>query len=83
MGKQHYYRPSTSQRGYGAYHQRLRRELKELVEAGALPCARCGEPILPGEAWDLDHSDDRGSYLGPSHAKCNRATKKRRTSRKW
>ena len=34
-------------------------------------CARCGELIAPSERWHLDHADDRNSYLGPSHAKCN------------
>jgi hypothetical protein len=41
------------------------------------PCARCGQPILPGQAWDLDHVDelwiDGGAgRLLPSHASCNR-----------
>jgi hypothetical protein len=40
--------------------------------------------IDPGEPWDLDHSDDRRTYLGPSHARCNRATSKPRPrSREW
>ena len=72
---------STSQRGYGSRHQQLRRQLSALVAPGDFPCARCGEPILKGQAWDLDHSDDRGTYLGPSHAACNRgAPSRKRTS---
>ena len=49
-------------------------------------CARCGGLILPGEAWDLDHTDDGTGYLGPSHARCNRATagkQKARLGRIW
>jgi hypothetical protein len=38
-------------------------------------CTRCGEWIEQGEAWDLDHTEDRTEYRGASHAKCNRARK--------
>jgi hypothetical protein len=34
---------------------------------------RCGRPILPGQPWDLDHSDDRVAYLGAAHRRCNRS----------
>ena len=67
-------RPTTAGRGYGADHRRDRRSWAPAVAAGTVRCARCGELIVPGEAWDLDHTDDRGGYLGPSHARCNRAT---------
>lgn len=49
-----------------------RRRLEPLVASGLAVCARCGEPIEAGAAWDLDHSDDRSGYLAPSHLKCNR-----------
>jgi hypothetical protein len=42
-----------------------------VVAAGGVCCARCGEPIAPGEDWHLDHTDDRSDYLGPSHRRCN------------
>jgi hypothetical protein len=59
----------------------LRRVLDEQIKAGAMPpCARCGEPVLPGQRWDLDHTDDRLGWLGPSHASCNRATAGQRRS---
>ena len=80
-------RLSTSQRGYGAAHQARRRQLAPLVAAGLMRCARCGEPIEAGEAFDLDHTDDRAGYLGASHQACNRGApsrdRARRVSRRW
>lgn len=83
---------STTRRGYGGSHQKLRAKLRPLVAAGGVKCWRCKEPIVPdpdiaGEGWDLGHDDDdRGRYRGPEHASCNRATAGRRRrwqSRKW
>jgi hypothetical protein len=89
---------STTERGYGAEHQKERQRWKAVVDAGRAVCARCHRPILPGQAWDLDHNWDRTGYLGPSHARCNRGAPKnykqarlqakvrqilRRTSRDW
>jgi hypothetical protein len=55
----------------------LRERLAPQVAAGYVDCARCGDPIEPGEPWDLDHVDGQpDAYLGPSHASCNRATAK-------
>jgi hypothetical protein len=62
-----------SDRRYGRRHQNLRRLLAGKVAAGKAVCCRCGEPIKPGEAWDLGHDDDRPLlHRGPEHAKCNR-----------
>lgn len=61
----------TASRGYGGAHQAARRRLAEDVAAGLRDCARCGRPIMPGQAWHLDHTADRTAYLGPSHADCN------------
>lgn len=80
-------RASAKERGYGSDHVRLRRQWAARIRAGELvSCARCATQILPDQAWDLDHRDDRTGYLGPSHARCNRATAahphaKRRSSR--
>jgi hypothetical protein len=63
---------NTTQRGYGTSHQQLRAAWAPRVAAGRAHCARCGQPIKPTDVWDLDHRDDRGGYLGPSHRKCNR-----------
>ncbi len=64
----------TVQRGYGPKHKRARKAYERLVKAGLATCARCQRPIIPGSEWDLDHADDRLSYIGPSHRACNRAT---------
>jgi hypothetical protein len=66
-------------------HRQIRRALVPSIVAGAGICARCGEPIEPGEAWDLGHDDiDRRLYSGPEHARCNRGAPNRNvTSRQW
>ena len=77
---------------YGWHHQQQRVAWRARVATGTVRCARgpacfrselvegvlVGGFIRPGEPWDLDHADD-GSlrYLGPSHARCNRATNRR------
>src|SRR5262245_47789596 len=79
---------STIARGYGRDHQIRRQRYAPLVLAGGVKCARCGEPIQPGQQWDLGHDDhDRSLYSGPEHrhaADCpmggNRATSGRRMS---
>lgn len=64
-------RASRQQRGYDRRHEQLREGLKPTVELGTTRCARCKKPILPGQEWALDHTDDRTGYLGPSHSTCN------------
>ena len=69
-------------RGYDKPHRALRAELAPLVAAGGVRCAYCGEPIAPGEPWDLGHVDgDRSRYSGPEHRHCNRATSAHRARR--
>jgi hypothetical protein len=82
--------PTTSERGYGAAHDKRREKEKVNVEAGKAYCWRCTKKISPHESWDLGHDDDdRSKYMGPEHAKCNRATKRHKagnvvdTSREW
>jgi hypothetical protein len=74
-------------RGYGSSHKKLRKRWAMKIAGGGVPCSRCGGLIGPGELWDLDHSDDRRSYRGPSHRACNRATTGRKPvgsqSRLW
>lgn len=61
---------STTQRGYGYAHQRLRASL--LPYAYGQPCPRCGDTMQPGQPLDLDHTEDRTSYQGMAHRSCNR-----------
>lgn len=90
-------RPSASQRGYGGEHRRLRAQWAPKVAAGTVRCARgaackqaelideqlVGGLIDPASTWDLGHDDrDRGRYLGPEHAECNRATMSHRPPRR-
>lgn len=65
---------TTTARGYGNNHQKLRREVAPIVAAGQARCARCGKPIKPDEPWDLGHIDGTRDYAGPEHSACNRAT---------
>lgn len=58
---------------YGHHHRALRAQWSTVVRSGRATCTRCRLPIGPGDAWDLDHTDDRTSYRGPSHQSCNRA----------
>lgn len=70
---------STTDRGYGAAHQRERAKWKPKVDAGVVDCWRCGkrikpDPTLTGDGWDLGHDDnDRSIYRGPEHSTCNRS----------
>jgi hypothetical protein len=71
-------RGRTTQKGYGWKHQQARARVKREVDAGRAFCARCGGFIVPGTSWDLDHSNDRENYLGPSHSSCNRGEPNKR-----
>jgi len=55
-------RPGTASRGYGQAHRARRRWLVPFVASGAVPCARCGELILPGSRgiWAMTISTVRG-----------------------
>ena len=62
-------------RTYGRRHQELRARFKPMVLAGGVRCAKCGDPIMPGDLWDLGHvPGSRERYRGPEHRRCNRAT---------
>jgi hypothetical protein len=66
-------RGTTTQRGYGAEHQRLRAQLIAVYQPTDL-CWRCNRPLGPNpDLLDLGHTDDRRRYSGLEHADCNRA----------
>lgn len=62
---------STTARGYGAQHQRLRKAMLHTAVGSA--CTRCGKPITSTNGIDLDHNDDGDGYLGFAHSSCNRS----------
>ncbi len=75
-------------RGYGHGWQQRRRMYEGIVALGRVKCARCGQTILAGQAWDLGHVDgtNKTQVAGPEHASCNRATSRhriRRVSQEW
>ena len=75
-------RRNTTERGYGATHQALRKQAAALVAAGTAICWRCGLAIQPWQSWDLGHSDvDRSQYMGPEHSHCNRSSAASRGNR--
>lgn len=66
---------TTTQRGYGQAHVKLRTKWARKVALGDVACWRCGLRISPLEPWDLGHDDtDRDTYRGPEHRACNRST---------
>ena len=62
-----------------------------LPHAYGKACTRCGLIMYPGQALDLDHTDNRDGYLGFAHRSCNRRAGARKgnalrslnTSRDW
>jgi hypothetical protein len=71
----HYTKRSSTERGYGAAHQKRRKQLLPL--AYGTPCPICGLLMLLGQALDLDHSTpiSKGGTEGDriTHAFCNRS----------
>ena len=75
------WRGTTTQRGYGADHQALRRQLLAQFTPGQ-PCARCGQPMWTKAHIDLGHTADRSAYTGLEHRRCNRADGARRGNKR-
>src|SRR5689334_20629229 len=69
---------STTARGYGYRHQRLRAWWAPRVATGLAKCWRCGRIICSDEPWHLGHADgDKRTYRGPEHVLCNCRTNAR------
>lgn len=64
-------RRTTTEKGYGADHKRLRAAVAIDVARGRAICSICHQPIPPGTPWHLDHTPDRTGYRGPAHKRCN------------
>lgn len=66
-------RGTTTERGYGAEHQRLRKHYVGLLLAGeVLECWRCFEAITDPDDMHVGHDDhDRSITRGPEHRLCN------------
>lgn len=64
-------RGSSSQRGYGTAHKKIRASWRARIENGGVCCSICGKPIPPGSNFHLDHNDDRSGYTGATHQACN------------
>jgi hypothetical protein len=64
---------TTTARGYGWTHQKIRAAMLATLVPGS-PCPRCSQPMWPGlQALDLGHADgDKTRYTGLEHAACNR-----------
>jgi|SRR5690349_6971663 len=71
-------RGTRQQRGYDAEHDSLRDKWKPKVELGGVHCHAvvCVMParlILLCQPWDLGHTEDRTTWTGPEHRRCNRS----------
>lgn len=63
---------TTTERGYGWKHQKLRAAWKFKVDRGEVACGYCGGVILPGTPWHLGHPADRKDLEPtPWHRSCN------------
>ena len=72
---------------YRYAHQQERNRWRPIVEAGQAACSEpvCVMPtrwIAPGSRWDLSHDATGTRWIGPSHARCNRAENARRNNPK-
>jgi len=65
-------RGTRQQRGYGTTHDALRADWQRRIDSGEIiHCADgCGARIT-GTRWQLGHTADRLSYLGPQTIACN------------
>lgn len=71
---------------WAALVKRVRPSLEALVQNGEAVCVDCGNPVLPGEAWQVGHRLAASLYpehaladwnVGPSHSGKGRACNQR------
>lgn len=77
---------TSTQRGYGTAHKKLRAQWEPLVASGqafchSAVCLMASRWIQPGTPWHLGHTPDRTGWTGPEHEKCNEADGARRGNR--
>lgn len=72
-------RGSREARGYDHAHREQRKQWAPKVATGTVHCAKCGDTIQPGTTWHLGHTDDRSTWTGPEHARCNLSDAGRRS----
>jgi hypothetical protein len=68
-------KPTTSStaRGYGTSHRKLRAQWERIIATGGVHCWRCHKPIYSWMDWELGHDDwNRDITRGPEHNACNR-----------
>lgn len=67
------WRPKQRNKKYGAKHAAQRKLWASRLECeGQMPCSLCGEPVVHGSAWHLDHVPGSDTeYRGVSHPGCN------------
>ena len=77
-------RGSTSARGLGWSHQKIRAQLLEALIDGT-PCDYCGKPMYRGQNLDADHTGPRSKGGTRAdrllHSSCNRSRKDGAASR--
>ncbi len=56
---------------YGGEHGKLWEKWARAIAAGTAVCVRCSRPIYPGQAFDLDHSNDRAGPRRLASARCH------------
>lgn len=69
------HRQTTSERGYGPPHQRIR-AIAIARYRPEDPCPRCGRPLGPDPSdLDMGHGPRQRGYSGLEHASCNRGAR--------
>jgi hypothetical protein len=69
------HKQTTTQRGYGAHHQSLRKRWARESQLAASTAHGADNPSTAPNPWDLGHAvdgDKTKGYDGPEHRRCNR-----------